>query len=320
MNRLTAISAAALLSGVVMAAGCGSGYIPGGDDAGAEDTDLGGAIRPADGAEVGADAGVDGGDSRSNGDGETEADDEGTGVSGCVADNDGTIERDEIVFDTEADATYLVAQDVQVDTEGRRTEDGRVWDYTSRREGDTETEVQLTPVDDQWFASKFPEAEFTMKLAGDSQELGVFKPTETALLLLGVVSPDGDGTHTEISYEPPIEILKFPLEKGETWRTESEASGLHAVWSPVVRRSWNETYENEVDAEGTLKTPYGTMEVLRVRTRLERESEYWRVPLGTVRTFAFVTECLGTVATIRSDTGEDDVEFDQAEEFRRITK
>ncbi|MFB6373917.1 MAG: hypothetical protein ABEN55_12585, partial [Bradymonadaceae bacterium] len=179
--------------------------------------------------------------------------------------------------------------------------------------------VELRPMKGQWFKPDFPEADYAMRLTGQSDELGVFKITDEALSMLGVVSPEDDGATTNIEYDPAVKVLDFPLEPGKSWTTETTASGTHETWSPYADITYEETYTNQVDARGTLATPHSEFDVLRVRTGLERESSL-NVPLATVRTFAFVTECFGTVATVRSEEGEEQTEFDQAAEIRRLTK
>lgn len=320
------VFAICLVWGFGSATACGDGYVPeepaddgGGGSTADASSDAGPGDGVSDASEVddgSEDGSGDTGSDTASSDGEVGED---TDPSSCIANNDGVIERSEVTFRPGLQATFQVARDVEVDTTGQETDEGRVWDYTKTYEGDHPEVVKLQPLDGRWFESEFPDGEYAMKLAGDSEELGVFRATSEALLLLGVVSPEDDGATTEIKYDPPVEVLKFPLQEGETWRTDTEASGTHEVWSPFVSISWNEEYYNEVDAEGTLKTPYGTFDVLRVRTRLER-SNAAGVPLGTVRTFAFVAECFSTVATVRSDRGEDQVEFEEAAEIRRITK
>lgn len=323
LRRLTLTVIAAGLVGIGATVGaCGEGYVPRADSDVDPESDA--TVDAGDGVGGDADAAVPDGNSDETGaDGGADAEDADSGEdaepSSCVANNDGVVERSEVTFRPGLQATFRVARDVQVDTTGRETEEGRVWDYTKSYEGDHSEVVKLQPLEGRWFESEFPDGDYAMKLVGDSEELGVFRATSDALLLLGLVSPEDDGATTEIKYDPPVEVLKFPLQEGETWRTETEASGTHAVWSPFVEISWDETYFNEVDAEGTLKTPYGTFDVLRVRTRLEQDNPAG-FPRGEIRTFAFVAECFSTVATIRSDRGEDEVEFEEAASIRRIAK
>jgi len=96
-----------------------------------------------------------------------------------------------------------------------------------------------------------------------------------------------------------------------TWTSDTSVSGV-AEGIPVA---YSEKYESVVDAKGKLKTPLGTFDVLRVRVLLTRTVGF---AVTKVRTFAFVTECYGTIATVTSDDNEGDIEFTHALEIRRI--
>jgi hypothetical protein len=106
-------------------------------------------------------------------------------------------------------------------------------------------------------------------------------------------------------------MLRFPLAEGAAWTTEAAVTGV----SLGLPATYGERYESAVDARGELVTPYGTFPVLRVRTTLTRTVGL--VPTVT-RSFAFVSECFGTVATVRSNPGEAALEFTQAAEVRRL--
>jgi len=240
------------------------------------------------------------------------------GDNTCVAEGDGVVEADEVPLRPGLTSLFRVANDVQVDTAGSSGDDGRQWDYSGDYEGDETQVLELQPMQGQWFAADFPEADYAMKLVGDRDELGVFRKTDDALLILGVVSPDDDGFgETNLEYDPPVKVLDFPIEEGKSWITETTVSGTHETWSPVTPITYEETYRNQVDASGTLEVPYGEFDVLRVRTILERQVGFTS---DTVRTFAFVAECFGTVATIRSDGGETETEFEEAAEIRRLDR
>ncbi len=130
-----------------------------------------------------------------------------------------------------------------------------------------------------------------MRLSDTQDLLGVFSLSATELDLEGVVSPASGVTQTETTETPPVATLKFPLQMGASWSTTSTVTGtLNGVFS-----TWQESYQDDVDAHGTLDTPFGTFDVLRVKVVLTRTVGI--VPT-VVRTFAFVTECFGTVATI----------------------
>ena len=325
-DKVTAL-AVPLAALFLLGASCTEGYVPGqGDsdvaDGGFTDTSVdSGDISQRDmtdgsDVETGTDEDPDVGPDAP---GDTGSEDPDGGSNTCSPEGDGEITRDEVPLEPELRATFEVARDVDVDTSGKMGADGPTWDYAKSFPGDHPKVVELESMDGQWFKPDFPEADYAMKLAGDAEELGVFDIRSEGLFMLGVVSPEDDGATTKISYDPAVAVLKFPLNEGETWKTETTASGSHRTWAPYGGLSYQETYTNQVDARGTLKTPYGEFDALRVRTKLERESTF-NVPLATVRTFSFVAECFGTVATIRSDDDPDKTEFEHAAEIRRLTR
>ena len=108
-----------------------------------------------------------------------------------------------------------------------------------------------------------------------------------------------------------VSALRFPLELGDTWSTDTDVSGTAAGFASI----YDESYESEVDRAGELITPFGTFEVLRVRTELTRV-----VGLVTTRlvSFAFVSECFGTVATVRGNDGDTGAELSMVAELRRL--
>ena len=65
-----------------------------------------------------------------------------------------------------------------------------------------------------------------------------------------------------------------------------------------------------------MTTPYGDFPVLRVATDLDRTQGL--ATLSTRRTFAWVAECFGPVATATSQDFESASEFDHPAEVRRL--
>ncbi len=305
-----------------LAVGCGPGYAPstntgddaalvddGGGDAGTDaagDAESDAQARPDGGAEAGDDA-----DGESH-DGGGEDD---TGPTTCVPNRDGVIERDEVTLQPGLHATFKVAEDVEIDTQGTEQADGsRVWDLSGDLAGDRRVLVELRSADGAWYKPEFPDATYVSELNGAGDKIGVFGADEVGLYMQGIVSPDDGWDRTELEYDPPAKILQFPMEQGDTWQTESEVSGRFE--GTVV--TGDEIYSSQVDAHGTMKTPFGDFEVLRVRTMLDR-SFAWTWP-ETLITYTFVAECFGTVATIRSEEGEDDPQFTRAAEVRRLAQ
>lgn len=306
----------------LLAAGCSDGYAP--DASGNGDADL----RPDAGAEVDA-PGTDAADAEIGADTdhgdtsaadtspnpETDAGDDDTGSTSCVPNRDGLIERDEVTVRAGLHATFRVAEDVSVDIAGDEQSDGsRLWDLSGSLPGDRSVLVELRSLDGTWFGPDFPDAQYFSRLSDSEDEHGVFGVDDDGLYLQGVVTPEEDGyMRTELAYEPPAQILGFPMEQGSTWSTEAEMSG----WYNGGWWTGSEEYQSQVDAHGTLKTPFGDFEVLRVRTDTTRT-------VGLMVTeqilYTFVAECFGTVATIRSKENEDDPQFGQAAEVRRLSQ
>ena len=77
------------------------------------------------------------------------------------------------------------------------------------------------------------------------------------------------------------------------------------------------TYTSQVDARGTLRTPFAEFDVLRVRTDFVQTVNF--TPIVRRISYAFVTECFGTVAVINSMDNEDDPAFTEAAEVRRLS-
>jgi hypothetical protein len=312
-SRTVLFLIAAALSGA-----CAPGYAPaessddaalsedGGADAGdAGDLDAGDTFA-GDTSDAGSPDADGAGDSGSDAD---------TSSSTCMPNHDGTIERSEVTLRPGLHATFRVAQEVTVDTHGEEQGDGsRAWDLSESLPGDESVLVELQSLDGKWFKPDYPDGDYASKLDASEDELGVFSVGPEGLYLNGVVSAD-DGTYaTELHYDPPASVLEFPIEQGSTWSSESTVSGryLGNPWTSV-----DEEYQSQVDAHGTLETPFGTFDVLRVRTDLTRTVGF---STTTQITYSFVSECFGTVATIRSEENESDAEFTEAAEVRRLTQ
>ena len=140
----------------------------------------------------------------------------------------------------------------------------------------------------------------------------MFHVDASAVTLLGVVSPAGGTFATKLTYTPPAKILALPVSVGGTWTTTSAVSGT----AQGVFAAYDEKYASRVDQIGTMKTPYGDFPVVRIATDLTRTSGV--VTLTTQRTFAWVAECFGSVATVTSKALEASAEFSDPAEIRRL--
>ncbi len=256
----------------------------------------------------------DGGDADSAADSATPTDGSmgDSSIPGCSANHDGVITRDEVPLMAGLRANFRTANDVTVSTAGDNIGGGRRrWDLSGDLDGDHAVLVETLDPSGYWFAGDFPEASYVSRLNDTDDLLGVFQITPSELALLGVASPDDSLTATNVSHDPPVTTLAFPLSAGATWDTSATVSGTNLG----LIAAWTEDYTSEVDAEGELITPFGTFEVLRVKVVLERTVG---LLVTTVRTFLFVSECFGTVAAITSQDNERRAEFTTAAEVRRL--
>lgn len=232
--------------------------------------------------------------------------------TGCVPNHDGTLTRNELVMAAGQRATFRVATDVTIDTAGTMGAGGaRTWSYTAALTGDAALPVTLLAPAGQWWAATFPTATYATRLSADSTLLGVMQLDDSGLKLLGVVSPEAGITRTELEYDPPVPILSLPLGPSAAWNTTSTVTGL----ATGVFSAYTERYQNRVDAFGDLTTPFGTFPVRRIAVDLNRTVG---AAFTTKRTFAFVSECYGTVATITSQDYESGSEFTRAAEIWRL--
>jgi hypothetical protein len=274
------------------------------------------------------DGGTDGLDGSSGNDGSlsdggtTDGSGGDSSLPGCVPNKDGIITRAEVPIAAGLHATYKIAAsdagDVPVNLVGTTLAGGkRAWDFTAPLAGDATVVVETQPLVGKWYAPDYAGATYASKLSERYDLIGVFETTPDAILLRGVVSPSGTTSKTELTNTPPVPALKFPLQAGAKWNTATKVGGTAAALGGVLVTTYDEVYTSEVDAAGELKTPLGTFDVLRVKTVLVRTIGF--LPSTTVRTFAFVTECYGTVATVTSADNETTAEFTKAVEIRRIS-
>ena len=279
------------------------------------------ALEPAADVAYGADSGL-----AEGGDGVGDPGPSDVGASDfCLPNHNGEITRAETPLGPGLSASYLIAGSVEVDTTGTTAEDGtRVWDLSGDLSGDQTVLVETLDPSLWWFDAVFPDATYAVRLRETADalgafqvtadSLGVFQVTADDLLLLGVVSPEDGPLRTELIYDPPAKMLTWPLEQGGSWTSTSTVSGL--IGGVPAAWDFTETYTGEVDATGELHTPFGDFPVLRVAVALERTVA---MTPYTEQQLLFVTECFGTVGSVRSEGYETEVEFSTAAEVRRLT-
>lgn len=231
----------------------------------------------------------------------------------CNPNHDGMITLAELPFMAGRMGTFRVATDATWDTAGTSNSNGsRAWDLSVQLAGDADRVMMLGAPTAQWWSTTYPTATYATELSIESDLRGVFHVTGAESTLLAVVSPQAGSLRTELDYDPPAKILSLPLSAGATWTSTSTVSGT--AQGAIV--AYTEKYESRVDQVGTMKTPYGEFPVLRVATSLTRTSGL--ATILTKRTFSWVAECFGPIATAASQDFESGVEFTDNAEIRRL--
>lgn len=235
------------------------------------------------------------------------------GSPGC-GDGDEVITTAELPLPLGAVLPVRAARSVSVDTRGAERADGtRLWSLEGPFAGDADGAQVRSSLAGTWFESAFEGATYTLPLSLDDDLLGVFERTEGALLLRGVVSPTGGVTRTELTYEPPIAVWRFPLEAGVGWDDRTNVSGV----ANGVPTAYGERWQVSVDARGALGTPAGVRPVLRVSTLITRTVGLTVTPY---RRIAFVEECVGTVGQVSGAAGVSSAELTFASELWRVAR
>ncbi|MBI1944840.1 MAG: hypothetical protein HYS27_04045 [Deltaproteobacteria bacterium] len=251
---------------------------------------------------------------------EGEGEGEGEGEPPRCSLDDGRLDVNELPVALGMPLRYTAATDesanIPVDVAGTTATDGRRWDFNGAVPAGAPFEVVAWALADRWYADRFADAPAFADgrgayVAALSDELeGVFLKNDDAVLLLGVASVEED--RTVVSYDPPITVLQFPLHVGTTFTTETNGSGTFD-FNPFYWSS--DTYSSEVDAEGVVETAAGPLPALRLR--LEQEVIVGYLVVTQIK-YSWIAPCVGVLAQVESDTGEDDPAFTLARHLRQL--
>ena len=239
----------------------------------------------------------------------------GSNTGLCTPNHDGKISANEVPLAAGKMANYRIATSATWSTAGAAGSGAsRVWTLAGALSNDADQPVSLAAPAGAWWAgdSGFATASYWVQLAASSNLIGVFHVDASGVTLLGIVSPTGSFPYTEITYAPPARILAVPFGATDTWTSSSTVSGY--VSGSIV--NYTEKYVSNVDQTGTMTTPYGDFPVLRVGTVLTQLQS--GVAYRTVRSYAWIAECFGSVATATSQDNESNTEFSDDAEVRRL--
>jgi hypothetical protein len=231
----------------------------------------------------------------------------------CSGNNDGQIARGELQFPLGLAVRYLAnppGTTVTVSPAGVMRPSGPEWDLTSTA-GEV-YELKLDAVAGQWFGGSFPDATYATTTDLASGTLGIFRVTDTALLLLGYASPEPN--QTLLVYDAPIATVHFPIRQGDSWVTGARIVNGTLGGQPFAS---SDTYRISVDARGTAVLPFLSFEnTLRIHVDLSQA-----LPAGVAVSriqYLYFHECYGELGRMVSNPGEADPGFTAAAEFRRL--
>ncbi len=237
----------------------------------------------------------------------------------CVPNLDGRIDAAEVTPAIGVNVSYLVSPpgvERTVDLAGYVSTSGLVFPFAADYADDRAVRIVPALAADKWYGASFPADAFVTPLdpGGNLENIG--RHTEQGLLLLGIASreespPEGQ---TLALYDPPVEVLRFPIQPGTSFVSVSEIKGGTIRGLPYAGR---DTYEVTVDATGNLVLPAFTFtEAHRVRTKVTVEPAVGNAT--TRRQVSYFFECFAEVVRVTSRPDEDNPDFTVASEVRRI--
>lgn len=238
----------------------------------------------------------------------------------CVPNLDDQIDRCELAPAIGTTIRYVVSapdETRKVDLAGTLDEDGEThWDFATDFATDQTLSIVPTTLEGKWYQASFdPDAFVTpFDRSGKLDSIGLL--TQDSLQLLGLASSEEDPKEgkTLLVYDPPIVVLQFPVEVGQSFVSTGEIVNGLIQGLPYAGQ---DTYEVSVDAEGSIDLLQLTFEqVHRVRTKVTTQPAVGETQI-TYQT-SFYAECFAEVARATSAPGETSPDFTEAGELRRL--
>jgi hypothetical protein len=233
---------------------------------------------------------------------------------------DGKIESHEVQAAIDIPISYLVSpagEERPVDVAGLLAEDGTFrWDFGTDYASDEVAKIVPATIAGKWYEASFvPEAFVTPFDAGGSVE-NILVQDGSSLRLLGLASrePEPPEGKTLLVYDPPVELLRFPMQPG------TEFVSVGKIVNGTLRGlpyAGTDTYATQMDGVGQVFLPALIFtQAQRVRTHVTVAPA---VGASTSRRqVAFYFECFAEVARATSKPDETEADFTVAAEVRKI--
>lgn len=238
----------------------------------------------------------------------------------CEPNLDGRIDAEELEVAYDVPVSYIVppaGRTASVDIAGLDGEGGaRVWDWGVDATTDQVARISASTLTGKWYAASFPKGQFAvpMDLGGALEAINSIDAT--GMYLHGIASREKDPAEgrTLYVYDPPVQALKFPVQRG------SDHTSVGTVRNGTLRGlpfASVDTYRVRVDATGELILPdVSFTQVHRVRTDVSIVPAVG-LPVKQ-KQVGFYFECFGEVARAVSAVGETNDDFTTATELRRL--
>ncbi|MDX9720199.1 MAG: hypothetical protein RBU37_05600 [Myxococcota bacterium] len=239
----------------------------------------------------------------------------------CVPNDDGRIDANELAPSLNVPASYAfspASQEQSIDLKGESLdEQRRRWSWNWSTENDQKVSITASSTKGKWFEALFPADAFAVPMDRDGATLGVYLHSSEAFELLGIVSAEENPPQgkTQLIYQSPIVLYRFPMQSGDTWVSVGEVhDGTFNGLKPYAGR---DTYVVKVDLVGEMILPQLTFSnVLRVQTQVTVQPAAG-LSVST-RQVSYIAECYGEVARVTSRLGESNEDFEVAAEIRRF--
>ncbi len=238
----------------------------------------------------------------------------------CIPNLDERIDARELQPTFDVPAHYVVnpsGTTRSVDVVGATGEDGLpVWDFAIDFADDQSLAIAAGTLEGKWYGASFPEGAFVTPFNHEGTLVSIGQVRSDAFLLLGLASAEENPAEgqTLLVYDPPIVVLKLPVEAGQTFVSSGQITNGKIQGLSYAGR---DTYEVTVDAMGAIDLPQLTFDqVHRVRTKVTVEPAVGATVVR--RQVSFFAECFGEVARVTSQNDEPEADFTTAAELRRL--
>lgn len=236
----------------------------------------------------------------------------------CVPNLDGKIDANELQPIIGVTANFLVSPQGKtrtVDPIGAVRDGKTLWAFNVDLPDDQIFKSSGSALEGKWYKDKFPglvnPVVLPLDAAGNNE--AIYTHDAQALYLHGLASK-AEAVNTYLPYETPIALYRFPLTVGSSYTTSATVKNGSFQGLPYAGR---DTYEVKVDAAGeVILSDFSVQQALRVKTKATVTPS---AGITTVtRQTSFLFECIGEIVRLTSVPGEEDENFTNAAEVRRL--